>query len=48
MNLGGAKDRPSLKEVWENAEADMQGKKPVHAEIPLLSFFQGIRQKIFG
>lgn len=48
MNLGGAKDRPSLTEVWENAEAEMQGKPAVHATIPLLSFLQGIKQKIFG
>ncbi|KAG8528531.1 uncharacterized protein KY384_007449 [Bacidia gigantensis] len=41
-------DRPSLKEVWENAEAEMQGKKPVHTEIPLLSFVQGLKQKLFG
>ncbi|KAL6717723.1 hypothetical protein ACLMJK_005638 [Lecanora helva] len=48
MNLGGAKDRPSLKEIWENAEAEMQGKQLVHATIPLQSFIQGIKQKIFG
>ena len=48
MNLGGAKDRPNLKEVWENAEADMAGTKPVHEVIPLLSFVQGLKQKIFG
>ena len=48
MNLGGAKDRPSLQEVWENAEADMAGKKPVHETIPLLSFVQGMKQMIFG
>ena len=45
MNLGGAKDRPSLKEVWENAEADMAGKRPVHEIIPLLSFVQGIGRR---
>lgn len=48
MNLGGAKDRPSLTEVWENAEAEMQGKPAVNATIPLLSFIQGLKQKIFG
>ncbi|KAL8833235.1 MAG: hypothetical protein Q9170_004399 [Blastenia crenularia] len=48
MNLRGAKDRPSLKEMWEHVEAEVQGEEPVHAQIPLLSFLQGIRQKIFG
>ena len=48
MNLGGAKDRPSLNEVWENAEAKMNGRSEPHKVIPLLSFLQGIRQKIFG
>ena len=48
MNLGGAKDRPNLMDVFDNAEAEMQGKKPVHKNISTLTFFQGIRQKIFG
>ena len=30
MNLGGAKDRPSLKEIWENVDAKLEGKDPVH------------------
>ena len=30
MNLGGAKDRPSLKEIWENVDAKLNGKEPVH------------------
>ena len=48
MNLGGAKDRPSLNEVWENAEAKMNGKPEPHKVIPLLSLLQGIGQKMFG
>ena len=31
MNLGGAKDRPSLKEIWENVDAKLGGKEPVHS-----------------
>ncbi|KAJ7676149.1 hypothetical protein B0H17DRAFT_1161534 [Mycena rosella] len=30
MNLGGAKDRPVLDEVWENVEAQLHGKSKVH------------------
>jgi hypothetical protein len=27
MDLGGAKDRPPLKEVWENVDAKLQGRE---------------------
>jgi hypothetical protein len=30
MNLGGAKDRPLLKEIWENVAAKLDGKEAMH------------------
>ena len=48
MNLGGAKDRPLLNEVWDNAQAKMAGKPPVHAKISLMSLASGLLQKIRG
>lgn len=30
MNLGGAKDRPILQQVWENVQAKLKGQKAVH------------------
>ena len=48
MNLKGAKDRPALSEVWDNAEAQMLGKSKVHEKYTLQSFTTGIRQAIMG
>jgi peroxiredoxin len=48
MNLGGAKDRPDLKQVWENAEAKMEGKPKVHQTYDLQSFTKVIWGKLFG
>ncbi|KAL7908473.1 hypothetical protein GGI35DRAFT_486531 [Trichoderma velutinum] len=31
MNLGGAKDRPDLHQVWENANAKLNDRQPSHA-----------------
>jgi len=48
MNLGGAKDRPDLKQVWENMEAKMGGRPEVHKKYDLQSFFKVIKGKLFG
>jgi hypothetical protein len=48
MNLGGAKDRPDLKQVWENVEATMSGKPKVHAKYDLTSFAKVMLGKVFG
>jgi peroxiredoxin len=48
MNLGGAKDRPDLKQVWENMEAKLAGKPEVHGKYDLQSFTKVIWAKIFG
>lgn len=48
MNLKGAKDRPALKEVWENAEAQMLGRPKVHEKYSLQKFTTGIWQAVMG
>ncbi|CAF9927437.1 MAG: hypothetical protein HETSPECPRED_006586 [Heterodermia speciosa] len=48
MNLGGAKDRPLLNEVWDNAQAKMAGKPPAHTKLGSLSLVSGLLQMIRG
>ena len=48
MNLGGAKDRPLLNEVWDNVHAQMQGKPEVHAKVGVTTFLSGIKKALFG
>jgi hypothetical protein len=48
MNLGGAKDRPDLVQVWENVQAKIEGKPMVHAKYSLGGFFGMVKGKIFG
>ena len=48
MNLKGAKDRPALNEVWDNAEAQMLGKPQVHEKYSLQRFATGIWQAVMG
>ena len=48
MNLKGAKDRPALNEIWENAEAQMLGKPKVHEKHSLQSFTAGLWQALRG
>ena len=48
MNLGGAKDRPDLKQVWENAQAKMEGGKVVHEKYRLQGAVGVVWQKVFG
>ncbi|KAI9715469.1 MAG: hypothetical protein M1812_005945 [Candelaria pacifica] len=48
MNLGGAKDRPDLNQVWDNVQAKLQGKQPVHTTYALTSLLGMLKSKIFG
>lgn len=48
MNVGGATDRPSLVQIWENTQAEMSGKPAVHESYSTLKFWQGLKWKIFG
>ena len=48
MNLGGAKDRPVLNEVWENTEAQLQGKNGPHKTVGKIGAGSVILGKLFG
>jgi hypothetical protein len=48
MNMGGAKDRPDLVQVWENVQAKLAGKPVVHEKYSLMGFFGTMAGKIFG
>ncbi|KAI1329000.1 hypothetical protein F5Y16DRAFT_367146 [Xylariaceae sp. FL0255] len=48
MNLGGAKDRPDLKQVWDNVEAQLHGRPKVHQKYSLQTFTRMILKKLFG
>jgi hypothetical protein len=48
MNMGGAKDRPDLIQVWENVQAKLAGKPVVHKKYSLMGFFGTMAGKIFG
>jgi hypothetical protein len=48
MNLGGAKDRPELGQVWENAKAKLEGKKRVHEVYKHIAALGVFKRAIFG
>lgn len=48
MNLGGAKDRPELSQVWENVQAKLQGGKAVHDTYKKISALGVFKAALFG
>lgn len=48
MNIGGAKDRPDLAQIWDNVQAKLSGKPAVHAKYSTVGIFGMLRSKIFG
>jgi hypothetical protein len=48
MNMYGAKDRPTLEEVWENADAKMKGKPVVHQTYSFTGVKDGLAKLIKG
>ena len=48
MNIGGAKDRPSLKEIWENVESQLKGGQPVHSRPSTMGLMGVLKEKSFG
>ncbi len=48
MNLGGAKDRPDLKQMWENVQAQVKGQAVVHEKYNLQGTMSVLREKLFG
>ena len=48
MNLGGAKDRPLLDQVWDNVESQLQGGTIKHKTLQSTSAFGLLYEKILG
>ena len=48
MNLGGAKDRPGLQQIWDNVQAKLAGKPIVHARYSTQTIMGTVWGKIFG
>ncbi|MCJ1235457.1 hypothetical protein MMC14_003425 [Varicellaria rhodocarpa] len=48
MNLGGAKDRLDLKQIWENVQAKMDGKPMVHRKYATQTISGTVWGKMFG
>jgi len=48
MNMGGAKDRPDLGQVWENVQSKLNGTGEVHNVYKKTGVLGLLSQKIFG
>ncbi|KAK5689867.1 hypothetical protein LTR97_012627 [Elasticomyces elasticus] len=48
MNIGGAKDRPELQQVWENARAQFQGQAKEHQQYTTKGFSGLLWGWVFG
>merc|ERR1711939_1272214 len=48
MNIGGAKDRPELPQIWENIQAKLKGEKQVHGAYKKISAIGVFKSAIFG
>jgi hypothetical protein len=48
MNIGGAKDRPDLGQVWENVQAKLDDKEKVNDEYKTIGVWDVIKGAIFG
>jgi hypothetical protein len=46
MNLGGAKDRASLIEIWENTEALLQGNAVKYKSLSSIGVLSVLRESI--
>jgi hypothetical protein len=47
MNIGGAKDRPRLDEVWADVEAGLSG-QAMHKKYSTTTFFGMLYEMVFG
>lgn len=48
MNIGGAKDRPDLNQVWENVKAKLDNKERVHDTYTTIGAWDVMKWGIFG
>jgi hypothetical protein len=47
MNLGGAKDRPSIQGVWENVDAKMHGREEPHPSLTTAGVFSVLSERLW-
>lgn len=47
MNMGGAKDRPELEQVWENVQATLKGQERIHNVYSLQGALGVLFKKLF-
>ena len=48
MNFGGAKDRPSLTDVWDNVQSQLKGQPLVHKKVSTMGALWVVKEKILG
>ena len=49
MNLGGAKDRPALDEIWKDVQSIKKGDKSKPREVySKMGMVTGLREQLFG
>ncbi|KAH6991322.1 hypothetical protein BKA56DRAFT_574243 [Ilyonectria sp. MPI-CAGE-AT-0026] len=46
MNLGGAKDRPMLDQIWENVSRQLQGQEVTYTTYSMSGIFQALASKM--
>lgn len=48
MNLGGAKDRAALDEIWENTQAMLDGKAAKYTTLSTIGTLSVLWKRVFG
>lgn len=46
MNLGGAKDRPMLDQIWQNVSKQLQGQEVTYSTYSMSGIFQALASKM--
>ena len=46
MNLGGAKDRPMLDQIWQNVSRQLEGKEVMYTTYSTTGILQPLASKI--
>jgi hypothetical protein len=49
MNWGGGKDRPDLRQIWENVQAKVEGREMVHKSgYTQIGLLEAMKRMIWG
>jgi hypothetical protein len=49
MNWGGGKDRPDLRQIWENVQATVEGKEIVHKNgYTQIGLLEAMKRMVWG